>query len=1361
MTGSDLPGGDIPRSDLSLAPTATTRSPAIPDLEARRRAMTAIDECLLVEAGAGSGKTAVMAGRIVVLLAAGRAPRSIAAITFTEAAASEIAQRVARFVDQALAGDLPPELEIAFPSPSGLPSPRGPDSAGHPAASLSETQRANLEAARGKLDQLTATTIHGFCQRLIAPYPVEAGIDPGARIVDPATADLAFADQLDAWLRERLSREADGDDLLAEIFVADSAGAVDSGPEKAWKLIDELARDLKTNRGARVADASRWSQDLERFSEAVAAFRAWLDGCGVAEESTEAAVAGFERLAAWFGPCSHFEADHEEQGEGKAEEKDLGSEVRRLCRAFFSPRPAAYTSSSDKFATWKAKGKWETAAKEAGRSKADGGLLNDGAKASYEACCEAYEALMAAVAGRVLQLLVDELQEVLRRYQAYKRSAALLDFDDLLHSAEELLARHPDVRHELGRRFAHILVDEFQDTDPLQVRILSMLCESEVLPPEEREDEEREDDSSQLRPGSLFLVGDPKQAIYRFRGADVATYLSVRRSWFRRSTPGSGGGEEHRERAQDPAQSGAPDTLIEITTNFRSFEPILDYVNDTFAEPLAADGQPGFASLSAFRREETRPEETQREETQREEAQREGGPREGISAGRVLALDFAVEPVKDKPSAREFRDAEAAAVARACRHLIATYEVRDKQASPGHGSADAAAGETGRPGYRACRPGFRACRPGDIALLAPAGSDLWRYEQALEDMGIPVATQAGKGFFRRQEIQDLIAITRILADPRDSLALGAYLRGPLLGLTEEALLDVTEALHVAETDRATEAEARVATEAKGATDAKGVTPAAIEAVSASPGSASETGEASPRPSTRRSPRLGLWTDPALVPNDLARWALERLQTLARRQRTTTPFHLLSEAVELLQVRPLLLQRHRGSAERALANLDLYLEMARAYDVRGLPAFAEAMRRSWEDAERSVEGRPDAEEQAVSLITMHSAKGLEWPIVIPINAASGIRGSSGSVVDRAGGQIFCRILGRSAPGYDETRAAEDAEREREIVRLWYVAQTRAKELLLIPRPDHPAPARSWARALDLKAEGLPAFDLPESLEPLPPAPRPEQAQTAERFQEEARTIASLGRRLVRVSPSRHEEPAPVPASGEADLRPAIERPGVEVATDPDTFIEASGVDGDGVAVPAGPWGIGAPAETDTPAIRGSRERGLVLHKLLEEILTGELVEEADALTARAAELVAELGLAPDASPDAGPCPAEIADSAARALALPEIVAARDRLIAECSVHAVRAIRTSADGEELAEALVGQAGEELVSGIADAVALADDGSVELVVDWKSDIDPAEATVELYRQQVGEYLAATGAARGLIVFATNGRVVEVAGV
>ena len=195
--------------------------------------------------------------------------------------------------------------------------------------------------------------------------------------------------------------------------------------------------------------------------------------------------------------------------------------------------------------------------------------------------------------------------------------------------------------------------------------------------------------------------------------------------------------------------------------------------------------------------------------------------------------------------------------------------------------------------------GSAQCRAGDIALLAPTGSDLWRYEEALERHGIAVATQAGKGLYRRQEVQDLIAVTRVLANRRDTLALGALLRGPLVGLSEEELLDIVWAL-----PRRDDAPDDL-------------------------------------------PRLDVGVSPEAVTHPLARDVLERLQALRRQVNTTTPHHLLAQAVDVLRVRPILRRRHEGQAERALANVDLYLSLSRAYAVRGLRAFSDAMTAAWE------------------------------------------------------------------------------------------------------------------------------------------------------------------------------------------------------------------------------------------------------------------------------------------------------------------------------------------------------------------------------------------------------------------------------
>ena len=150
---------------------------ALPDLDARTTALTAIDRSLLVEAGAGSGKTSIMAGRVAVLFANGIEPKNVAAITFTKFGASELMVRINRFATALAAGEVPRDLSPAFP------------------AGVSAQQRVNVERACKTLDQLTCTTIHGFAQALIKPYPAEAAIDPGAEMMDPAEADLAFKER--------------------------------------------------------------------------------------------------------------------------------------------------------------------------------------------------------------------------------------------------------------------------------------------------------------------------------------------------------------------------------------------------------------------------------------------------------------------------------------------------------------------------------------------------------------------------------------------------------------------------------------------------------------------------------------------------------------------------------------------------------------------------------------------------------------------------------------------------------------------------------------------------------------------------------------------------------------------------------------------------------------------------------------------------------------------------------------------------------------------------------------------------------------------------------------------------------------
>ena len=1098
------------------------------DAEARRLALTALDRTLLIEAGAGSGKTSVLAGRVVALMASGRDPGTIAAITFTELAASELRERVVRFTEAVLADDIPIDLAQAFPG------------------GATAQQRAALRRACDELDGLSCSTIHSFCQALLTPYPVEADMDPGAGVMDREEADTLFTKELEDMLRERLVPPEDPDDALVTFFLAD--------PGATRELITDFAGRLRSRPDLRAPSHADEDDARDAVRSSVAAFRAFVDAAPCREPETDAIVTGLEIM----------------MGEMAQEPDASPAEVLRLLRMLV---PGTCATAAGAFKAYKAKTKWKAAAKGL-RTVAEAERLNDEATACYEACKEAHAALKSWAATRALQLIEPDCHAVIARFTAAKRASARLDFDDLMLKTRELLKRRPDVRTALAGRFAAVLVDEFQDTDPLQVEILWRLA---AVPPA---------DGSELpwtewpvRPGALFLVGDPKQAIYRFRGADVASYATVR----------------ERLRADDP------DAILAITQNFRSVPGILDWVNRHFEGPLTAEGQPGFAPLFAAL---------------------------AAVAGEDPVVSLSVDVAE--ATASMIRDAEAEAVADLCAAMIDTRQVRD-------------------------RNGTRPCRASDIALLAPGGTELWRYERALEERGIAVSTQAGKGFFRRQEVHDMIALTRTVADGRDTLALGALLRGPLVGLTEEELLDAT---------------AEVA-------------------------AASEDGRG----------RLSLWTPTDTLTHPLLRETLAILQGLAKRASGTTPYVLLCAAVEEMAVRPIVRRRRTRTAERGLANVDLFLELARPYDVKGLRAFAGQVRRQWEEATRSVEARPDTSRPTVSLITMHSSKGLEWPVVIPINTATGVVSRAASAVDAVTGALHMSVFKHHPNGTAEAIEAEKAEHARERHRIWYVAATRARELLVLPKPSCGVKTTWWMGMIEAGVHEVEALKMPlTSMSSAASIGGDDPGPDRQAFAAQAAVIKANSRTIKRLTPHLAE-------GGDAPAEEILVMPGG-----------------------------GASGDVTSPVVRGSRERGLILHKLIEEVLTGEVDEDETALQARAAVLLTEVGTAAGKGPD----PAEMARSVLRGLGVAEVVAMRDRLVPEVPVMASH----EANGWE-----------EVTIGVADALALDDEGRASLVLDWKSDVAPTAETISDYRHQVRSYLDATGTAAGLIVFLTSGVVERVA--
>ncbi|MBM3654411.1 MAG: ATP-dependent endonuclease, partial [Alphaproteobacteria bacterium] len=361
---------------------------SLPDAAARRRALLDHNSTLLVEAGAGSGKTALMAGRIALLLASGVPAREIVAITFTEAASSELLERIERFVASLAQGLVPDELCLALPD-----------------GRLSAQQAEAIAVAADSLDEITCTTIHGFCQQLVKPYPVETGIDPGAAIIDPAAAGLAYQDLVQAWLSARFGRdrgaeglsrlpplpELDADDFFVELLQEEPDGLI--------KLFQEAAAFLRTKRTATHPPVVLDPGAFQALSHAVRDFAAWYAECGLTEEATQTIIVDLE--------CIENLAD---------DALTAPISGRRLAQLFLHKVPCCQHGSELRFSAWRNKGKWEKASKDAGLGKPRGTQLSDAAQVHYARCDAAYQAFAAAVCGAAFTRFVAEFDSLAKLY---------------------------------------------------------------------------------------------------------------------------------------------------------------------------------------------------------------------------------------------------------------------------------------------------------------------------------------------------------------------------------------------------------------------------------------------------------------------------------------------------------------------------------------------------------------------------------------------------------------------------------------------------------------------------------------------------------------------------------------------------------------------------------------------------------------------------------------------------------------------------------------------------------------------------------------------------------------------------------
>ncbi|HEY7530582.1 MAG TPA: UvrD-helicase domain-containing protein [Gemmatimonadota bacterium] len=457
-----------------------------PDRAVRQRITRELDANILVEAGAGSGKTRQLVARMLALVRRGTAVEHLAAVTFTRKAAAELAQRFRN------------ELEAAS---------REAAAAGAPGA------RALDEALRN-VDRAFIGTIHAFCARLLREHPVEARVDPGFEELGEAEAKR-FAAEFWTWHLDR--RHALADPVLTRL---DELGLEPADLRDAFDLVVE-------------------DSDLAHPAPETPP----PDVDGLRDRLLQLMDEAFELLA------------RKPAGAG---EDDL---QKRLLRLRFLHRTTGWATARDLCAALPVLSK--SACKPTQRdwaSDADGKRRVKDLGERFAAFVEgpAAEALRAWRAHRY-PAVIAFLDPLAADFREHRRRAGRLTFQDLLQFAADLLREQPDVRRSLGRRWRHLLVDEFQDTDPLQAEVCFLLASD----PEEGADWRR----VTPRPGALFLVGDPKQSIYRFRRADIRVYEQVRRRF---------------------EQVGE---VLPLTANFRSAGAIGRFTDAAFARLLESGGR--------------------------------------------------------------------------------------------------------------------------------------------------------------------------------------------------------------------------------------------------------------------------------------------------------------------------------------------------------------------------------------------------------------------------------------------------------------------------------------------------------------------------------------------------------------------------------------------------------------------------------------------------------------------------------------------------------------------------------------------------------------------------------------------------
>ena len=1058
---------------------------------------------LLVAAAAGAGKTAVLVERIIRHLTDPEAPVSLEnllVVTFTDAAAAEMRQRIGAALEEAVA--------------------RQPENEGWRRQLL-------------LLNRAAISTIHAFCLRVLRTYFYRLDLDPAFRVLDPAEADLMQLEVMDRVLEEAFAAEPDGGPItdLADGLGGRADTALVDLVLKVWGFTRSLPwPEAWLEKAAAAYDvpagtpltALPWYRELQEAMALVLEEAAFYLG------QARAVAAGPG------GPAVYL--DHLEREEGAvrgllAAMGDLSWEEfwQRLGGIDFARLPAVRRANVDPQLKERATGYRDQAKKLLRTLQQEGYRDEDAIRDEL------------GRAGATVKALVGLVRHFDAAYSQEKRRRGLLDFSDLEHLCLQVLLdpaarpgelRPSEVALELRQRYEEVLVDEYQDINSIQDAILTLVSRQgftagDILPaagstvrepgPEARGNNRVTGPglatSGPATPPNLFMVGDVKQSIYRFRLANPELFLEKYRTYPAYRVGELTAGSEGLIEAgctSTGAGSQAPCRRILLKANFRSRQGVVDGVNFIFRQVFSRlVGELEYDAGAALVGQAAYPE----------------NPAAVTPAVEVYLLERKVEgdaatstadgglPSPTLEAGYSFTGATAGGI------MIETSSagMGDGDANPGAaaGTLDVedltalereallvagrihriVQGTPERPGpefqvWDTEKKVYRDVTYRDIVILLRATKDRAPvFLEALQQGGIPAYADLGGGYFAATEVETILSLLRVIDNPRQDIPLAAVLRSPLVGLTAEEL-----------------ARARLA-----APGEDFYTAVVKAAGSGSAGLYSPSGATYPIPAGEAGSDPGRDGRPG-APDTLANGVegaggqviedggsaaggsladrladflarLERWRTMARRQPLGDVIWQLYRETGYLEF----VGGLPGGAQRQ-ANLRALLDRARQFEGfarHGLFRFLRFIERLQQNEGDLGTARALGEnEDVVRVMSIHKAKGLEFPVVIVADL-----GHAFNLRDLSGDVLLHGHLGL-APLYFDTAAGvkyptlaylATAHRLRlealsEEARILYVALTRAREKLILvgSARDLPRRAASWCAGLAHHEEQLPAM-----------------------------------------------------------------------------------------------------------------------------------------------------------------------------------------------------------------------------------------------------------------------------------------------